>query len=52
VNTCVKMSLTCVHDNYLWMDRSISIDMELIVRITGLLMQGEDPTLLFIDKKK
>jgi hypothetical protein len=51
VNACVKMLLTCVHGSYLWLDRPISIDTYLIARITGLPSQGEDPTLLFVDKK-
>jgi hypothetical protein len=30
VNACVKMLLTCVHGGYLWLDRPISIDTDLI----------------------
>jgi hypothetical protein len=36
VNACVKFLLTCVHGGYLWLDRPISIDTDLIARITGL----------------
>jgi hypothetical protein len=52
VNACVKFLLYCVHGGYMWLDRPISIDTDLIARITGLPTQGEDPTLLFADKKK
>jgi hypothetical protein len=51
VNACVKFLLTCVHGGYLWLDRPISIDTDLIARITGLPSQGQDPNSLFADKK-
>jgi hypothetical protein len=50
INACVNMLLSCIHGRYLWMDRPMSIDSELIMQITGLSMVGEDPTLLFSDK--
>jgi hypothetical protein len=40
VNARVKILLTCVHGNYLWLDRPISIDVDLIARITVLPTQG------------
>jgi hypothetical protein len=40
-----------MHGGYMWLDRPISIDTDLITRITGLPTQGEDPTLMFADKK-
>jgi hypothetical protein len=43
--------LNCVHGGYLWLDRSVSLDTYLIMRIIGLPSQGEDPLLLFSDKK-
>jgi hypothetical protein len=51
VNACVDMLLNCVHGSYLWMDMPISIDTNLIALITCLPSQGEDPTLMFVDKK-
>jgi hypothetical protein len=45
------MFLTYVHGNYLWLNMPIYIDTNLIARITYLPSQGEDPTLLFEDKK-
>jgi hypothetical protein len=36
INACVKMLLSCVHRGYMWLDRPISIDIDLIVCITGL----------------
>jgi hypothetical protein len=52
VNGCIKFLLTCVHGGYLWLGMPISINTDMIARITGLPSQGEDPTLLFIDKKR
>jgi hypothetical protein len=52
INACVKMLLSCVHGGYLWLDRPISIDIDLIVHITGLPSQGLDPASMFFDKKK
>ena len=43
VNACVKLLLSCYHGSYLWLDRSITVDLTLIHRITGLIMQGPDP---------
>jgi hypothetical protein len=36
VNACVKFLLTYVHGGYLYLDRPISIDTDLIARIIGL----------------
>jgi hypothetical protein len=36
INACVNMLLRCVHGGYLWLDRPVSIDIDLIVCITGL----------------
>jgi hypothetical protein len=43
VNACVKLLLSSFHDDYLWIDRRITIDLGLIHRITDLSMQGPDP---------
>jgi hypothetical protein len=51
VNVCVNMLLTYVHGGYLWLDKTISIDTDLIAQITTLLTQGGDPTLFFSNKK-
>jgi hypothetical protein len=51
INACVNILLSGVHGGYLWLDRSVSIDTNLIVHITGLQSQGEDPSLIFSDKK-
>jgi hypothetical protein len=43
VNACVKMLLSCYHGGYLWLNCHITVDPNLINRITGLSMQGPDP---------
>jgi hypothetical protein len=43
IKTCVKMLLSCVHDGYVWLDRPVSIDTDLIMCITSLLSHGHDP---------
>jgi hypothetical protein len=35
----------------MWINRTMSIDIDLIMHIIGLLSQGENPSLLFFDKK-
>jgi hypothetical protein len=52
INICVKLLLSCVHGGFLWLDRPVSIDMELIVCITGLSSKGEDPLPFFTEKSK
>jgi hypothetical protein len=47
----MKVLLSCVNEGYLWLDRPISIDADLIVCIIGLLLQGKDPASFFFDKK-
>lgn len=51
IMNCVKTLLSYVHVGYLWLDPPVSIDVELINKITGLPMVGEDPTPLFADKR-
>jgi hypothetical protein len=43
VNACIELLLTCMHGSYLWLDMTISIDIDLIARITGLPTQGQYP---------
>jgi hypothetical protein len=43
VNNCVKQLLELVHGGILWMDMSISIDVDLTAEITGLPTDGENP---------
>jgi hypothetical protein len=50
INACVKMILSCVHEGYMWLDKTISIYNNLIVHITSLSSQGKDLTSLVFDK--
>jgi hypothetical protein len=52
VNACVKQLLEWVHGGILWMDRHESIDVDLIVEITGLPTNGEKPDKYLDDKTK
>jgi hypothetical protein len=40
VNSCVKQLLALVHRVILWMERHVSIDVDLIAEITGLPIDG------------
>jgi hypothetical protein len=44
--------MVVVHGRYLWLDKLISIDVELIVHVTGLPSWGMDPAQFLEDKKK
>jgi hypothetical protein len=50
ISTYVNILLTCIHEGYLWLNGPISIDTDLIVHITGLPSQGEDPSQIFRKK--
>jgi hypothetical protein len=50
INAYVNILLTCIHEGYLWLNGPISIDTDLIVHITGLPSQGEDPSQIFRKK--
>jgi hypothetical protein len=50
VNTCVKLLLSCYYGGYLWLNRYITVDPNLINRITGLSMQGPDPQVFYLGK--
>jgi hypothetical protein len=43
VNACVKILLLCYNGGYLWLDKRITVDLELIHLINRLSMQGMDP---------
>jgi hypothetical protein len=43
VNNYLKQLLTILHGGFLWMDRLVSINMEVIVFIIGLPSNGENP---------
>jgi hypothetical protein len=43
VNNCVKKLLEVVHGGILWLDTQVSIDVDLIAKITGLPTNGEKP---------
>jgi hypothetical protein len=52
VNNCVKQLLALVHGGILWMDRPVSIDVDLIAEITGFPTDGENPEQYLDDKTK
>ena len=52
INGCVKKILARVHGGILWMDRPVSINVDLITPITGLPMDGEKPEKYLEDKTK
>jgi hypothetical protein len=52
VNACVKQLLTLVHGGILWMERIVSIDVDLTVKITGLPIDGAKPKQYMDDKTK
>jgi hypothetical protein len=52
VNNCVKKLMAITHGIYLWMEKNVSIDVELIAHITGFPSWGEDPTQFLEEKTK
>jgi hypothetical protein len=44
VNNCVKHLLAIIHGGILWLDTQVSIDVDLIAKITGLPTNGEQTT--------
>jgi hypothetical protein len=50
VNVCVKLLLYCFHVGYLWLDRRIIIDLEMIHRIIRLSMKGPEPQEFYLGK--
>jgi hypothetical protein len=52
VNSCVKKLLVVLHGGFLWLDKPVSIDVELISFITGLTSNGENLAQYMDDKRK
>jgi hypothetical protein len=52
INGCVKQLLAMVHGGILWMDRPVPINVDLIAKITGIPMDGENPKRYLEDKTK
>jgi len=52
VNNCIKHLLTILHGVFLWMERLVSIDVDLISFIIGLSLDGEKTTQYLEDKTK
>jgi hypothetical protein len=50
-NGCVKQLMAVTHDGDIWLDKLVSIDIELIAHIIGLSSRGMDP-MQFLDNKK
>jgi hypothetical protein len=50
LNAVAKVLLSCAHDKYLWLDRKIDVNMDVIHRITGLSKVGAYPTSHFVGK--
>jgi hypothetical protein len=43
VKKYIKQWIAILHGGFLWMEHPVSIDIELIVAITGLSSMGENP---------
>jgi hypothetical protein len=46
VRNCVKKLMEVTHGGYLWVEEHVSIDVELIMYITGLVISGETPCIV------
>ena len=46
----MKILLSCVHEGYLWLDKKIDLNVDVIHRITGLSKVGGDPGVHFFGK--
>ena len=46
----MKVLLSCIHDNYLWLDCKINLNVDVILRIKGLSKVGVDPSSHFVGK--
>jgi hypothetical protein len=51
-SSCVKQLLVVTHGRDIWLDKLISIDVELIAHITGVPSWGMDPVQFLDDKSK
>jgi hypothetical protein len=52
ININVKLFLRYIHGGFLWLDRPVSIETQLIMWIIGLPLAWEDPLPLFTNKYK
>jgi hypothetical protein len=52
VNNCVKKLLALLHGGILWLDKPVSIDVDLIATITGFPNDGEKPEQYMDEKTK
>lgn len=50
LNAVVKILLSCVHEGYLWLDRKIDLNLDVIHKITGLSKASSDPGAHFVGK--
>ena len=50
LNAVVKVLLSCIHEGYLWLDRKIDLNVDVIHRITGLSKVGGDLGVHFVGK--
>lgn len=50
LNAVVKIRLSCVHEGYLWLDKKIDLNVDVIHRITSLSKAGNDPGAHFLGK--
>lgn len=50
LNAVMKTLLLYVHEGYLWMDRKIDLNVDVIRRITGLSKARSDPKAHFVGK--
>jgi hypothetical protein len=51
-NSCIKQLMVVTHGGDLWLDKLISIDVELIAHITGLAIMGHGSAQFLKDKTK
>jgi hypothetical protein len=52
VKNCIKQLIAVLHGGFLWMEQPVSIDLEMIALITGLLSMGENPVQYLDEKTK
>ena len=50
LNAVIKVLLSCVHEGYLWLDRKIDLNVDVVHRITSPSKVGVDPGVHFIGK--
>jgi hypothetical protein len=51
-NGCIKQLMAVTHGGDIWLDKLVSIDVEIIVHITGFPSRGMDPAQFLDDKTK